>query len=107
MRPGTLSTVVLVLASSACASSTLRSGEPPGRTAAGFDEKWHSGFLLYAVRGLDGYDLSRACPHGWAEIRVEPDPFTLLASAVTAFVYSPSRVTVVCARRPGDEELSF
>lgn len=90
-----------------CASSTLRSGEPPGKTAAGFDEKWHAAFVFGTIRGLERLPLSRACPHGWAEIRVEPDPFTLLAGVVTLFLYSPSRVTVVCARRPGDAELSF
>ncbi len=90
-----------------CASSTLRSGEPPGRTAAGFDEKWHAGFLFGTVPGIDRYDLSRACPRGWAEVRVEADPFTILAGAMTLFLYSPSRVTVVCSREPGDEELAF
>src|SRR5687768_15100 len=90
-----------------CATTTLRSGEPPGKTAAGFNEKWHAGFLFGTVRGMQRYRLARACPNGWAEIRLEPDPFTLLAGAATLFLYSPSRVTVVCARRPGDEELSF
>ena len=33
--------------------------------------------------------------------------FTLLAGAVTLFIYSPSRVTVVCAKQPGDDELAF
>lgn len=90
-----------------CATTTLRSGEPPGRTAAGFDQRWQAGFLFGTVRGTRRYELSQACPHGWAEIRVEPDPFTLLAGAMTLFIYSPSRVTVVCARQPGDEELAF
>jgi hypothetical protein len=90
-----------------CATTTLRSGEPPGKTAAGFDERWHPGFLFGTVRGVARYDLSRACPQGWAEIRIEPDPFTVVAGAVTLFIYSPSRLTVVCAKQPGDDELSF
>jgi hypothetical protein len=106
MRAQALSLLVSLTAC-ACATSTVRSGEPPGRTAAGLNEKWHAGFLFGTVRGIDRYDLSRACPNGWAEIRIEPDPFTLVAGAMTLFLYSPSRVTVVCARRPGDEELSF
>jgi hypothetical protein len=103
----TLALSLTLLACAGCATTTLRSGEPPGKTAAGLDERWHPGFLFGTVRGMSRYDLRQACPNGWAEIRVEPDPFTLLAGAVTLFIYSPSRVTVVCARRPGDEELSF
>jgi hypothetical protein len=98
---------MLALAVGGCATSTIRSGEPPGKTAAGLDEAWHAAFLFGTVRGLDRYDLDRACPNGWAEIRVEPDPFTIAAGAMTLFLYSPTRVTVVCARRPGDDELSF
>jgi hypothetical protein len=105
--PSQALTLLLCLSLVGCATSTLRSGEPPGRTAAGLDEKWHAAFLFGTVRGLDQYDLGKACPQGWAEIRLGPDPFTLLASAMTVFIYTPSRVTVVCARQPGDEALSF
>lgn len=107
MRTAALSCALGLLLLGGCASSTLRSGEPPGKTAAGLYERWHPAFLFGTVRGLEHYDLAQACPNGWAEIRVEPDPFTILAGAMTLFIYSPSRVTVVCARRPGDEELSF
>lgn len=106
MRARSLS-LALALPLLGCATTTLRSGEPPGKTATGFDERWHPAFLFGTVRGVARYDLSRACPHGWAEIRIEPDPFTLLAGAVTLFIYSPSRVTVVCAKQPGDDELAF
>jgi hypothetical protein len=97
----------LCLALSGCATTTLRSGDPPGKTAIGYEERWHSGFLFGTTRNVDTYDLGRVCPKGWAEIRVGADPFTILAGIVTLFVYSPSRVTVVCARQPGDDELSF
>lgn len=107
MRTEALRAVLLALPLWGCATSTLRSGEPFGRTAAGMNEKWHAAFLFGTVRGIEPYDLARACPHGWAEIRIAPDPFTILAGAMTLFLYSPSRVTVVCARRPGDEELAF
>lgn len=106
MRRATL-TGLAACALLGCATTTLRSGEPPGKTANGFDERWHPGFLFGTVRGVGRYDLRRACPQGWAEIRVEPDPFTLLAGVVTLFFYSPSRVTVVCAKQPGDDELAF
>src|SRR5689334_3780039 len=104
MRPFAL---IAGLLCASCATTTLRSGEAPGRTAAGYDERWHPGFLFGTVRGKERYDLARLCPRGWAEIRVAADPFTVLAGAVTLFVYSPSRITVVCARQAGDENLSF
>jgi hypothetical protein len=106
MRGQTL-IAALALVAGGCATTTLRSGEPPGKTAAGLNEKWHAGFLFGTVRGDERYQLARACPNGWSEIRIEPDPFTILAGAATLFIYSPSRITVVCARRPGDEALSF
>ena len=92
---------------SGCATTTLRSGEPPGATAVGFDHRWQPGFGFGLVRGFKSHDLGRACPEGWAEVRVETDPFTILAGALTLFVYSPSRVTIVCAKRPGETALSF
>jgi hypothetical protein len=95
------------LLASGCATSTLRSGEPPGRTAPGYDERWQPGLLFGTVPSRRPHDLQRLCPKGWAEIRVAADPFTILAGAITLFVYSPSRVTVVCARQPGDEDFAF
>ena len=53
---------LLALAPVGCATTTLRSGEPPGKTASGYDERWHPGFLFGTVRGVQAYDLSRACP---------------------------------------------
>ncbi|MDF3067672.1 MAG: hypothetical protein K0R38_3273 [Polyangiaceae bacterium] len=99
--------LIAALSCLSCAATTVRSGEAPGRTAAGYEERWHPGFLFGTVPGRDRYDLSRVCPNGWAEIRVEADPFTVFAGAITLFVYSPSRVTVVCARQAGDENLAF
>jgi hypothetical protein len=100
-------TGLLSLALVGCATTTLRSGEPPGRTAAGYDERWRTGYLFGTVQSVEAYDLGQVCPKGWAEVRVAADPFTILAGLVTLFIYSPSRVTVVCARQPGDDELSF
>jgi hypothetical protein len=106
MRFQTLS-LLFGLSLMGCATTTLRSGEPPGKTATDYDERWHPGFLFGTVRGFRSYDLGQACPNGWAEIRIEPDPFTILAGAVTLFIYSPSLVTVVCAKQPGDDNLPF
>lgn len=100
-------TLIALVGCVGCATTTVRSGEAPGKTAAGYDERWHPAFLFGTVRGKERYDLAQLCPKGWAEIRVAADPFTVLAGAVTLFVYSPSRITVVCARQAGDEELSF
>ena len=84
-----------------CTGTTLRSGSPPGTPAPGFERRWHSSFLFGAVDAEGTYALSRICPKGWSEVHVGPDEFTILAGLFTLFIYSPSRVTVVCSAVPG------
>jgi hypothetical protein len=87
---------LLSLLLSGCASTTLRSGRAPGDSPPGFSERWHSAFLFGTVEASGPYDLDRICPQGWAEVTVEPDPFTTLVGLATFFLYSPNRITVVC-----------
>jgi hypothetical protein len=87
------------LASAGCAATTVRSGLPPGNVAPGYDDRWHPAFLFGVIPGAAPYDLRRICPSGWSQVTVTRDPFTLLSSLVTLFVYSPSRVTIVCGER--------
>jgi hypothetical protein len=89
-------TILLSLCLSGCVSTTLRSGRPPGDSPPGFSERWHSAFLFGTVEASGPYDLDRICPEGWAEVIVEPDPFTTIVGAATFFLYAPNRVTVVC-----------
>jgi hypothetical protein len=57
---------------------------------------------LFGAIDIHGpYALSRICPKGWSEVQVGPDEFTILAGLFTLFIYSPSRVTVVCTAVPG------
>ena len=87
----------LALLCSGCAHTTLRSGLPPGDSPRPYTDKWHTAFLFGLVEASGPYDLDRICPTGWSEVTLEPDPFTALAGLVTLFLYSPSRVTIVCA----------
>jgi hypothetical protein len=80
-----------------CATTTVRSGRPPLDVAAGYDERWNPAFLWGVIPGHDPYDLARICPRGWSQVTVGRDPFTMLVGLSTLFIYSPSRVTVVCA----------
>ena len=80
-----------------CATTTVRSGRPPRDVPSGYEERWHSAFLWGAVPGGAPYDLAQICPHGWSQVILARDPFTLLAGLVTLFIYSPARVTIVCA----------
>jgi len=89
--------LLLIVAASACATTTVRSGRPPADFAPGYDERWHPAFLFEVIPGHDTYDLSRVCPKGWAQVTVTRDPFTLFASVITLFIYSPSRISIVCA----------
>jgi hypothetical protein len=80
-----------------CATTTVRSGRPPLDAAAGYDERWSSALFWGVIAAQDPYDLARICPDGWSEVTVGRDPFTLLIGLSTLFIYSPSRVTIVCA----------
>jgi hypothetical protein len=95
--PALARTIAAALLACSCASTTLRSGLPPGDSPEAYTERWHTAFLFGLVEASGPYALDRICPEGWSEISVEPDPFTALAGVFTLFVYSPSRVTIVCA----------
>ena len=89
--------VCLLLCGAGCATTTVRSGRPPLDSPSGYDERWHSAFLWGAIPGGAPYDLAQICPNGWAQVTLARDPFTLLAGVLTLFIYSPARVTIVCA----------
>jgi hypothetical protein len=97
-------TSFLLLLSTSCAATTIRSGRPPADPAPGYDERWDSSFFFGAVAASKPYELARICPTGWSQVTLGRDPFTLLASVLSLFIYSPSRVTVICAT-PGSSGL--
>jgi hypothetical protein len=81
-----------------CAETRIYSGLPPGDPPAGYDNRWHSSFFFGTARAQRPYDLNRLCPSGWSEIEIAPDFFTSFTGLVTLFLYTPSRLTIVCAR---------
>ena len=85
------------LSCTACAATTVHSGRAPHDLAPGYDERWHSAFLWGLIGGGVPYDLAKICPKGWSQVTVFRDPFTLLTGVLTLFIYSPARITVVCA----------
>lgn len=87
---------LLLAANLGCAGTHVRSGLAPGAVAPGYDERWEAAFLFGALP-LREHDLGRLCPEGWAEIRLEADVFTGAVGVLTLFLYTPSRVTIVCA----------
>jgi hypothetical protein len=80
-----------------CATTTVRSGRPPLDAPSAYEERWHSAFLWGALPAGAPYDLAQICPNGWSQVTLARDPFTLLAGVLTLFIYSPARVTIVCA----------
>jgi len=96
-----LCALAAALACLGCTGTTLRSGTPSGNAAPGYDGRWHSSFLFGAIEDPRTLTLSQICPKGWSEVHVGPEEFTILASLFTLFIYSPSRVTVVCTAIPG------
>jgi hypothetical protein len=81
-----------------CAETRIYSGLPPGDPPKGYDNRWHSSFFFGTTPAGKPYDLGRLCPSGWSEIELAPDLFTSFAGVVTLFLYTPSRLTIVCAR---------
>ena len=81
-----------------CAETRIYSGMPPGDPPAGYENRWHSSFLFGTTPAGRPYDLGRLCPSGWSEIELSPDVFTSFAGLVTLFLYTPTRLTIVCAR---------
>jgi hypothetical protein len=96
LRPRSL-LPVLLLTLAGCAETRLYSGLPPGDPPSGFENRWHHSFL-FGTTDAGPYDLSRLCPKGWSEISVAPDFFTTIVGAATLFLYTPNRLTLVCAR---------
>ena len=95
--PELLKLPLLALLLFGCAETRLYSGLPPGDPPAGFENRWHSSYL-FGTTDTGPYDLARLCPSGWSEISVAPDFFTSVAGAATLFLYTPNRLTIVCAR---------
>jgi hypothetical protein len=89
------------LASAGCFTTTVRSGQPPAEAPAGWQQRWHSGWLLGAIEASGPHDLAEACPHGWSQIDTSTDPSQALITLLTLGVYAPQTVTVVCAAHPG------
>jgi hypothetical protein len=80
-----------------CHTTVVRSGLPAGRAPAGYESHWHHGFLIGALDASGSYPLYALCPEGWSEIRTERDFVTGLLTALTVWVYTPQRVTILCA----------
>jgi hypothetical protein len=95
-----LALIPLVLAALGCAETRLYSGRPPGDVAAGYRARFHDAYLFGTVDGEPAYELSHICPNGWSEVLVAPDFFTAMLAVTTLFLYTPNRLTIVCAGEP-------
>ena len=83
-----------------CFRATVRSGQPPGDVARGYDEHWHHGFVGGLLESEGHYALDETCPSGWSEVKAKTDPLDTVLTVLTWSLYSPELVTVVCAE-PG------
>ncbi len=92
-------TLLLSLLGTGCIETHLYSGLPPGDPPKGYENRWHVSYLFGLEEGSGPYDLDALCPSGWSEITVTPDFFTSVAGLMTFYLYTPNRVTIVCARR--------
>jgi hypothetical protein len=97
MRAATLASL-FALGLFGCAETQIYSGLPPGDPSPGYERRWHSSFLFGTTTGNGTYNLGALCPSGWSQITLGPDFFTTVAGLVTLFLYTPTRLTIVCAR---------
>ena len=88
----------LSLLATSCIETRLYSGLPPGDPPQGYENRWHSAYLFGLAEGSGPYDLGKLCRSGWSEITVTPDFFTSVAGIMTLYLYTPNRVTIICAR---------
>lgn len=93
---------LLPLALGGCFRTSVYSGLPPGRTDPHHDNQWHNGFAAGLIETSGPYDLSRACPHGWAEVYSQTSFLHVLLQYVTFEIYSPQAVTIVCSTPRAD-----
>lgn len=84
-------------ASVGCYRAHVSSGLPPGDPAGAWDFRWKHAFLFGQADTDENTDLSRVCPSGWAEIDERHDLLTAATTVGTLGMYTPRRVTVVCA----------
>jgi hypothetical protein len=102
-----LALFTLILSSSACFTTTLRSGQPANAPRLENDRRWHHG-LIWGIAELSGpYDLKKLCPNGWAEITTETSFVNGLLTSLTSSIYTPQSVTIRCSgeeAEPSEEE---
>lgn len=89
--------LVLALLLTGCYRITVRNANPVGETPIEYDGRWHHG-LIYGLAELSGpYDLSKACPRGWAAIHTETPFVQGLVTVLTWNIYTPQSVTIRCS----------
>ncbi|MBX3182014.1 MAG: hypothetical protein KIT72_10850 [Polyangiaceae bacterium] len=92
-----LSVALLTLLATGCFREHAYSGLPPGDPAPRADERWHHGALWGLVNISGTYRLKELCPGGWAELHAKTDVAHGALTLLTAGLYAPKSVTVICA----------
>lgn len=95
-----LSLTILLGLLPGCYRVRVQSGLPPGETAPGQEDRWYHAFLLGLAEPQGPIQLSELCPGGWAELEEQSDFLTGAVAVGTLGLYTPHRLTIVCAR-PG------
>jgi hypothetical protein len=94
--------MVLVASSSACFTTTLRSGLPANAASIQNDRRWHHG-VIWGIAEISGpYDLKQICPEGWAEVTTETSFLNWLLYSITSGIYTPQTVTIRCSGAEAD-----
>jgi len=104
-NPGlVLVTVILMVATVGCFKHTYQvgAGAPNGEVVY---DNWHSHWA-FGIVGDETVDISEVCPSGNATIHDEVSFVNGLIAAFIGFVWSPTSVTVTCAKQTTEWNLS-
>ena len=88
---------VAALTLGACYKVNYKTGLPPG----GGTHSTKVAHFLWGAAGGGDTDLGSKCPDGVAEVKEQKSFVDQLISGLTGFLYSPTSVTVECAKGSG------
>ena len=81
-----------------CFKTVIINGKQPLVASVENESLWRHGFL-YGSFELEGIDLVKRCPGGWARLKTEQSYAASVVARLTEALYTPLNATIECAAR--------